>query len=115
MSVYLARQPRYDVTEIRQNLEDALTAIGAAPRSKHAVIKPNLVNQFGDTSWTTTHPGRRTTIGGRVIEELLRELANVVRPRLMVVDRHRGGRMIAERNASAYVLPLKTHESKGQA
>ncbi len=56
MSVYLARQLRYDVAEIRQNLEDALTAMGADPRGKRAVIKPNLVNQFGDTSGTTTHP-----------------------------------------------------------
>jgi uncharacterized protein (DUF362 family) len=54
--VYLARQPRYDVAEIRQNLENALIAIGSDPRGKRAVIKPNLVNQFGDSSGTTTHP-----------------------------------------------------------
>lgn len=56
MAVYLARQPRYDVAEIRQNLEDALAAIGTNPRGSRAVIKPNLVNQFGDSSGTTTHP-----------------------------------------------------------
>jgi uncharacterized protein (DUF362 family) len=54
--VYLARQPRYDVAEIRQNLENALVEIGAKPQGKRAVIKPNLVNQFGDSSGTTTHP-----------------------------------------------------------
>jgi uncharacterized protein (DUF362 family) len=56
VAVYLARQPRYDVTEIRQHLEDALAAIGAKPAGRTAVIKPNLVNQFGDSSGTTTSP-----------------------------------------------------------
>lgn len=56
MAVYLARQPRYDVTEIRQHLEAALLATGTEPKGRTAVIKPNLVNQFGDSSGTTTHP-----------------------------------------------------------
>lgn len=56
MAVYLAKQPRYDVAEIRQHLEDALAAVGVEPKGKTAVIKPNLVNQFGASSGTTTHP-----------------------------------------------------------
>ncbi len=56
MSVYLAKQPQYDAAEIRALLEAGLSAIGAEPRGRTAVIKPNLVNQFGAKSGTTTHP-----------------------------------------------------------
>jgi len=54
--VYLDRQPQYDAAEIRAKLEAGLAAIGADPRGRTAVIKPNLVNQFGASSGTTTHP-----------------------------------------------------------
>lgn len=56
MAVYLSRQPRYDVAEIRAHLEAAFAATGAQPAGRHAVIKPNLVNQFGHSGGTTTHP-----------------------------------------------------------
>ncbi len=56
MSVYLEKQPRYDAAELRGKLEAGLSAIGADPRGRTAVIKPNLVNQFGAKSGTTTHP-----------------------------------------------------------
>ena len=56
MAVYLSRQPRYDVAEIRAHLEAAFAATGSQPAGKHAVIKPNLVNQFGHSGGTTTHP-----------------------------------------------------------
>lgn len=56
MSVYLDRQRQYDAAEIREKLEAALSATGAEPRGRSAVIKPNLVNQFGAASGTTTHP-----------------------------------------------------------
>jgi len=55
MAVYLSRQRRYDVTEIRAQLERALELIGEEPRGERAVIKPNLVNQYGHVHNTTTH------------------------------------------------------------
>jgi uncharacterized protein (DUF362 family) len=56
MAVYLSRQRQYDVAEIRRELEAALAALQYEPRGRQAVIKPNLVNQFGRKSGTTTHP-----------------------------------------------------------
>jgi uncharacterized protein (DUF362 family) len=56
MAVYLSRQARYDVAEIREQIEAGLRATGADPRGTSAIIKPNLVNQFGRKSGTTTHP-----------------------------------------------------------
>ncbi len=56
MPVFLSRQRRYDPAEIRRRLEEALLALGEEPRGDTAVIKPNLVNQFGLKSGTTTHP-----------------------------------------------------------
>src|SRR5581483_3062232 len=55
MAVFLSRQRRYDVTDIRRHLENALEAIGEEPRGDTAVIKPNLVNQYGHVHGTTTH------------------------------------------------------------
>ena len=55
MAVFLSRQRRYDVTDIRRNLENALEAIGEEPRGESAVLKPNLVNQYGHVHGTTTH------------------------------------------------------------
>src|SRR5437868_6586424 len=55
MPVYLSRQQRYDVAELTQHVEDAVEAIGSPPKGRRAVIKPNLVNQFGGSSGTTTH------------------------------------------------------------
>jgi len=56
MAVFLARQRRYDVAEIRSRLEEALEALNEKPSGRRAVIKPNLVNQFGQAGGTTTHP-----------------------------------------------------------
>lgn len=56
MPVYLSRQRRYDVPEITRHIEDAFEAMGERPQGRTAVIKPNLVNQFGGSSGTTTHP-----------------------------------------------------------
>lgn len=56
MAVYLNRQQQYDVAETRAQLEIALREIGEEPRGTRAVIKPNLVNQFGRSSGTTSHP-----------------------------------------------------------
>jgi uncharacterized protein (DUF362 family) len=56
MAVFLARQRRYDVSEIRSRLEEALEALNEKPLGRRAVIKPNLVNQFGRASGTTTNP-----------------------------------------------------------
>ncbi len=56
MAVYLSPQTRYDVTEIRAHLEAALESLELQPKGRTAAIKPNLVNQFGRTSGTTTHP-----------------------------------------------------------
>jgi uncharacterized protein (DUF362 family) len=56
VAVFLKRQRRYDVAEIRSRLEEALEALGERPSGRRAVIKPNLVNQFGRASGTTTHP-----------------------------------------------------------
>jgi uncharacterized protein (DUF362 family) len=56
MAVFLTRQRRYDVAEIRSRLEEGLEALNEKPTGRRAVIKPNLVNQFGQAHGTTTHP-----------------------------------------------------------
>jgi uncharacterized protein (DUF362 family) len=56
MTVFLSRQRRYDVAEIRSRLEEALEALDEKPSGRHAVIKPNLVNQSGQATGITTDP-----------------------------------------------------------
>src|SRR5574338_692960 len=56
MPVFLSRQSSYHVAELTQQVDTAIERIGLSLKGRSAVIKPNLVNQFGNTSGTTTHP-----------------------------------------------------------
>jgi uncharacterized protein (DUF362 family) len=75
MAVFLSRQQRYDVGEIRSRLEEALTELDECPSGRRAVIKPNLVNQFGRSSGTTSHPSVVEAIHGALRDRGFTDIA----------------------------------------
>jgi uncharacterized protein (DUF362 family) len=75
MAVFLSQQRRYDVGEIRSRLEEALETLNERPSGRHAVIKPNLVNQFGRASGTTTHPSIVEAIHGALRDRGFTDIA----------------------------------------
>jgi uncharacterized protein (DUF362 family) len=74
MTIFLARQKRYNVAEIRAHLETGLQAVGRQPHGTTAVIKPNLVNQSGPKSGCTTHPAVVEAIYGALSDRGFRRI-----------------------------------------